>query len=521
MKFIFKEHTDKGAVRQANEDSLGLELNTINGSIFVVCDGMGGHVGGAMASSIAVRSILDYFKLEFHENPFIALDNAFQFANTQIFAKTLEDPSLKGMGTTGVILLIRDEDIFIGHVGDSRIYIKSDEQLVRLTKDHSYVQQLVDQGIILDEEAENHPQKNQILKALGHSEEVKPTICKQAIKAKKGDLFLLCSDGQCGMVVDRDMEELIDSNNIESSVENLFNVAMQNGGVDNITNILIKITESTNTTSSFINVGPKREKPKNLDFEKTNAINGGHTIEEDIPTKKVNRKFLFIGLAASLIIGVVTYFLWPREEVKPPPPGPVPPKSTLISKADLEKNTEEEMDDMMREIALGNIPECKDCEPNDKFVKGNFNYSYILDNNRITQLKKQSKEGEVAVVKCKHNNEVGKCEQCTKEKKENSLCQHKNDKNSCQECKKVIAKDLCIHKKDKKSCSICSPNTGDKLKGSCVYTLKSGENYTVLENQFKSQCKTDKKPKIDKWSPQINNRDDLKAGTKYTCNCPK
>jgi protein phosphatase len=314
MKFSYKDHTDKGAVRQANEDSLGVELDTINGSVFVVCDGMGGHVGGAMASSIAVKSIMDYFKLEFHENPFVALDDAFQFANTQIFAKTLEDPSLKGMGTTGVILLIRDEDIFIGHVGDSRIYIKSRGQLSRLTKDHSYVQQLVDQGIIQDEEAESHPQKNQILKALGHSEEVKPTICQQPIKAKKGDLFLLCSDGQCGMVVDRDMEELIDGDNIEASVENLYNVAMEHGGTDNITNILIKITESTNPTSSFKDVGPKRNKPRNPDFETTNAMQGANEVEDDYPVDKPKSKILWIGLAASLVIGIAVYFMFFREK---------------------------------------------------------------------------------------------------------------------------------------------------------------------------------------------------------------
>jgi len=465
MKFSFKEQTDKGAVRQANEDSLGVELNTINGSVFVVCDGMGGHVGGAMASSIAVKSIMDYFKLELHENPFVALDVAFQFANTQIFAKTLEDPSLKGMGTTGVILLVRDEDIYIGHVGDSRIYIKSRGQLSRLTKDHSYVQQLVDQGIILDEEAESHPQKNQILKALGHSEEVKPTICQQPIKAKKGDLFLLCSDGQCGMVVDRDMEELIDGDNIEASVENLYNVAMEHGGTDNITNILIKITESTNPTSSFKDVGPKRNKPRNPDFETTNAMQGGNTVEEDYPVEKPKRKMLWIGLAASLVIGVAVYFFLKEEKVPPPPVGYNPDKATIITSAGIKGKNKEQMDVFIAEV---NSKEkeylCEDCNE-EKYKIGSATYVLSFEDKVITKVE-EKKSGSP------------KPEQTGPAKTEPKKTQ-----------------------------------TGIKLSHKAV----KGDTYTTLENLYKKKCKG--AISKDDWSPLI--KIFVIEGETYTCDCPK
>jgi serine/threonine protein phosphatase PrpC len=486
MKFTFKEHTDKGAVRQANEDSLGVELNTINGSVFVVCDGMGGHVGGAMASSIAVKSIMDYFKLELHENPFIALDNAFQFANTQIFAKTLEDPSLKGMGTTGVILLVRDEDIYIGHVGDSRIYIKSRGQLSRITKDHSYVQQLVDQGIILDEEAESHPQKNQILKALGHSEEVKPTICQQPIKAKKGDLFLLCSDGQCGMVVDRDMEELIDGENIEASVENLYNVAMEHGGTDNITNILIKITESTNPTSSFKDVGPKRNKPRNPDFETTNAMQGGNIVEEDYPVEKPKRKMLWIGLAASVVIGVAVYFTFFNNDEPVIGGGPGNGGSSdndlTITSAEIKEKNKEEMDVFVAQI---NNKEkkyvCEDCDG--EYAKDNVKYIFTLEHHLITKVE---------------------------EKKSGSPEPEKPGPVKTDPVKPQTGKTEPVKTEPVK------PQTG---KTSVTFVIKSGDAYSKLQQAADAKCGKGKIT-IDDWSPKITEPKEMKPGT-YTCDCPK
>ena len=389
MKFIYKAHTDKGAVRKANEDNFGVEIDTVNGSLFVVCDGMGGHVGGAMASSIAVKSILDFFKLEFHENPFIALDNAFQFANTQIFAKTMEDPSLKGMGTTGVILLIRDENIYVGHVGDSRIYIKSRSELSRLTKDHSYVQQLVDQDIIKDEDAESHPQKNQILKALGHSEEVKPTICDKAIKAKKDDLFLLCSDGQCGMVRDKDMEELIEGNNLEASVENLFNVAMENGGTDNITNILIKVTESAHSASSFVNVGPPKR--RNPDLESTTTgITVGIIDYEPIEIKGKSKMTTYaLAASAVLVIAVICFFIFRDGEVTPPKPGEEKnSNSKEYTMGELKDMDVKEMDDI-KDRSKDETIICRGCG---KVTIGKYDYNIkINDNNVIIDITKSER----------------------------------------------------------------------------------------------------------------------------------
>ena len=185
-KFInFTSHTDIGLKRQANEDNYGTQ-STVNGEVFIVCDGMGGHVGGATASKIAVESIASYLNTEYYENIFIALGKAVEFANAQVFGEAQSNPELKGMGTTCTVLIVREHKVYIAHVGDSRIYIQNDGKLKRLTKDHSFVQGLVDKGIIRDSEAEEHPRKNELLQALGVRPEVEVTVAQEAIEPKQG-----------------------------------------------------------------------------------------------------------------------------------------------------------------------------------------------------------------------------------------------------------------------------------------------------------------------------------------------
>lgn len=271
MKYSSKSLTNVGKVRSANEDNLG-EAKTPNGDLFVVCDGMGGHVGGAQASSIAVNSIIQYFQREVYDNVIQAIDHALSFANEQIYASALNNPDLKGMGTTAVILLVRDEECFIGHVGDSRIYLRSNGKLNRITKDHSFVQTLVDSGVIDDEDAESHPNKNQILQALGIAPSVKATISQSPILPKAGDMFLLCSDGLNGMVHDRDIERIMQEDNLMVTSENLITAALNGGGHDNITASLVLIEESSHTSSRFVHFNPK---PKVNDMTSTQQFSGG------------------------------------------------------------------------------------------------------------------------------------------------------------------------------------------------------------------------------------------------------
>jgi serine/threonine protein phosphatase PrpC len=252
--------TDVGLVRKANEDSAGFapseELQN-NGDLIIVCDGMGGHVGGATASQMAVKNFIEFFSREYYPNPIIALHNAIVFANEQIYARAQVETELKGMGTTCTLALIRGDEAFIGHVGDSRIYLKTEEKLHRITKDHSFVQQLVDQGIIKDEEAEDHPRKNEILRALGIRESVEPEVAASPVLPKEGDVFLLCTDGLNGLVPDATMFEITNQGtSLDEQGDRLINLAKDAGGHDNITVALVKIISSPHQASVFIDLSP-------------------------------------------------------------------------------------------------------------------------------------------------------------------------------------------------------------------------------------------------------------------------
>ena len=259
--------TITGQVRKANEDNCGYQ-KTPNGELFVVCDGMGGHVGGATASSIAVDSIISYLSQQAWPDKPLALENALRFANTQILGTAANDPSLKGMGTTACVVLCDGADVWIGHVGDSRIYLyeTKNKYLHRISKDHSYVQALVDKGELDDREAENHPNKNIIMRALGSKEDVVPEVEHVPLHIAAGDTFLICSDGLSGMVGDNEIENILSSNlSLEDKAEKLINEANAPGkGKDNITVQLIQAMSSTVEKSTFPDFNPKWRKEAHM-----------------------------------------------------------------------------------------------------------------------------------------------------------------------------------------------------------------------------------------------------------------
>ncbi len=245
--------TDIGLVREVNEDSCGV-TETPNGTLCIVCDGMGGHVGGEEASRIAVSCIIQYFNKEVYPNIRQALKDALDFANLQIIGTALENPELEGMGTTACVLLIQNDQVWIAHAGDSRIYLYAakEKQLHRLTKDHSYVQGLIEQGIISEDEEEKHPYKNRILKALGIKEELQSEIVKESILPAKNDIFLICSDGLSTMVSDKQIQAILSSKtNLQEKETALMSAAKNAGGLDNITFQLIRIGKSPHKQSEF------------------------------------------------------------------------------------------------------------------------------------------------------------------------------------------------------------------------------------------------------------------------------
>ncbi len=284
--------SDVGNVRPKNEDNQGY-TNTENGHIFVVCDGMGGHVAGELASKIAVETIIEYFITRNVPNIYVGMNEAIELANSNIYQRAVEDRSLRGMGTTVVLLVVKNDKIFIAHVGDSRIYIHSNGELHRITKDHSFVQTLVDKGTISDDDAEHHPRKNELMRALGIDKQVTVEVFDSAILAKNGDMFLMCSDGLNGMVNDLTMESVLNKpETVTQKGEELINLAKMAGGKDNITLTLIEITNSPHRNSRFVSKSPKRITiPKtNPDIKLVNTLSGNDFSEKpEVENKQVDK----------------------------------------------------------------------------------------------------------------------------------------------------------------------------------------------------------------------------------------
>ena len=315
-----------GNVRKAQEDSHGWKLGTPNGDLFVVCDGMGGHVGGAMASQTAVNCIVEYIEKEKYATPVEALNGALQYANMQILGYANDHPEYKGMGTTACIVLMQDDGVWIAHVGDSRIYLflGKERKLHRITKDHSYVQTLVDAGQITDEMAEHHPNKNRIMKALGIKPELQPSFNSEGkpIHPKNGDIFLICSDGLSGMIPDRTIERVLgEKTSLEEKGEELINHAMvgetvQPGGQDNCTMELIEVDQSIWETSEFKSYNPeaatvrrisikddKAEMTRRLSMACTSTQKQTKDIESKVDKKKTLKILVAVAVVVLLVLG--------------------------------------------------------------------------------------------------------------------------------------------------------------------------------------------------------------------------
>ncbi len=237
--------TDVGVKRENNEDSISLPSENDGIKLFILADGMGGAKAGEKASQLAIKTIRDYVRLNFikiertKEEIEEVIRKAMVEANKQIFELSMEYKEFNGMGTTVVVVLIYRGRIYIGHIGDSRVYRLRQSVLRQLTKDHSYVQELVRQGTITIEEAKDHPQKNVLLKALGCDRDIVPDVITKGFV--KGDIILLCSDGLTNMVDDKNIYEIIMKNTSDLKVacKLLIDTANDNGGVDNISAIII------------------------------------------------------------------------------------------------------------------------------------------------------------------------------------------------------------------------------------------------------------------------------------------
>jgi serine/threonine protein phosphatase PrpC len=239
--------SDVGRQRQHNEDTF-----LVAEKLYLVADGMGGHAAGEIASRIAVDSISEFILHtkeddgtwpHAYDEHFRKTTNrlmaAVRLANTRVLEAMRKDARLRGMGTTVVACLADDDYIAVAHVGDSRAYLIRDGQLSRLTNDHSWVFEQVQAGMLTEAEAEKHPLRNVITRALGGALQVNPDASE--FEAKKGDVVLLCSDGLTGMVPEDEILRLVtQSDDLDAACQQLIDRANEAGGLDNVTAILVK-----------------------------------------------------------------------------------------------------------------------------------------------------------------------------------------------------------------------------------------------------------------------------------------
>lgn len=235
-----------GLRRKNNEDSIFLS-NQSEGSglfppLYIVADGMGGHNGGEIASSVSIAAFCEYIKYHSFAEPEELLDHmvgAVQYANSVLFQKANENADLLGMGTTFDAATIAGDKLYIVHVGDSRLYLVRNGELQQITQDHSWVMEMVRQGKLTQEEALVHPQKNIITRALGTEEAVEADTVIEPLS--ENDSILLCTDGLTNMLTDDKIQSiLVSQDTLEHRAERLIAEANAGGGLDNISIIIIE-----------------------------------------------------------------------------------------------------------------------------------------------------------------------------------------------------------------------------------------------------------------------------------------
>jgi len=294
--------TDTGRRRRHNEDSYVCEP-----PLFAVADGMGGAQAGELASGLAASALRDDSERLGGEQ---RVDELIQEANRRVYERQSQDASASGMGTTMTVALVEDGQVAIGHVGDSRAYLIRDRALEQLTEDHSLVAELVRSGKLSPEEAEGHPQRSVITRALGTDPDV--DVDTFSIEAKPGDLFLLCSDGLTSMVDDDTILREVERNrrDLKGAAKALVRAANKGGGEDNITVIFFEIAdrEDVERTVSL----PAVRADGDDDDETLDETDGVPAIQVEEPVRNghAGRRALFALLTLLVLAGACGFVVW-------------------------------------------------------------------------------------------------------------------------------------------------------------------------------------------------------------------
>lgn len=233
--------TDIGRKRKVNQDFVYSSERLVGPlpNLFLVADGMGGHNAGDYASRLAVETIVERSRGSLETNPLRVLDEAVQSANGLVRKRAQETPELQGMGTTVVAAVIDGRELYVANVGDSRLYIVNSGEIRQITKDHSWVEEMVRRGGIGKAEARNHPDKNIITRAVGAEETVRIDFFQ--VLLQEGDVILMCTDGLTNMLEDEEIRMTLDgARDIVEKAQGLVRAANERGGRDNISVVLIE-----------------------------------------------------------------------------------------------------------------------------------------------------------------------------------------------------------------------------------------------------------------------------------------
>ncbi len=308
----YAARSDRGLVRSNNEDSV-----YAGARLLALADGMGGHAAGEVASQLIITALAPLDDDEPGGDLLGTLEDAMNAGNETIAEQVAEDPELDGMGTTLTAILFAGSKLGLIHVGDSRGYLRRDDQLTRITKDDTFVQTLVDEGRITAEQAHTHPQRSLIMKALtGH--EVEPTLTLR--EAKAGDIYMLCSDGLSDVVSDETIGETLAlaDEDVGAAADRLIELALRSGGPDNITVVVARVEDTSFGQSRPIVGGAANDDDEDYVPPADSAAGRAAALrppkkaprrvvatdsEDDAPANHGRRKWIALGVLLVLIIG--------------------------------------------------------------------------------------------------------------------------------------------------------------------------------------------------------------------------
>ncbi len=239
MGYKYLKFTSPGVEKRLNEDAVEV-TETNDGLLSILCDGIGGDSGGELASRIALKSALYFFNSYEGNNYLERIKLTVEESNNFVLGHSSNTLPLKNMATTFEILFLKDNFVYWGHIGDSRIYHLKCKRLNQITKDHSMVQKLLDEGYISHKQAENHPQKNVIIKALGDNPNIEADVSKIKINDSDVNKFFICSDGVSNLITNKELEVILNIPDLEEIKKQIIKFVKLRGAVDDYSFIIIE-----------------------------------------------------------------------------------------------------------------------------------------------------------------------------------------------------------------------------------------------------------------------------------------